>query len=99
MAQTDNQVENEIAIDVFDQLELDLSSRYNIAKYMRTTAVWDRLVARIRSLAVWRGVALQLAGRLDIASYAAYADSRLDWIIAIFNNECPGFTMWVSTIF
>jgi hypothetical protein len=80
------QLENFEATDVFDQLELDIDSRYNIAKYMRTTLVWDRLAKQIRELSVWRGVALQVPARLDIASFIAYEDSRLDWILILYNN-------------
>jgi hypothetical protein len=80
------QVENELAVDVFDQLEFDINFRYNIAKYMRSTLVWDRLRAQLRALDIWKGVAIQIPGRLDIASFIAYEDSRLDWIIAVYNG-------------
>ena len=74
------------AINVFDQIEQDLASKYNIATYLRDPVTWDRVVARLRALTIVNAYTIQIEGRLDIISYQAYEDSRLDWILIVINK-------------
>ena len=78
--------ENKQAIDVFTQLNIDIASVYNVAKYMRTTIIWDRITNLLRSLDIWKAAAIQVPGRLDIISHQVYSDSRLDWVLLVYNG-------------
>ncbi len=71
---------------VLDQIEERLGSPFSIHQYLIDTNLFDKVVKKILALKPVGQHALQVNGRFDIASFAIYGTSELDWILMVYNG-------------
>jgi hypothetical protein len=74
------------AVTVYDDIEARLASQYSVAKYIGNDALWDRVVDSLLALPAAGSHAMQLDGRLDVASWNIYGTAELDWVLAVYNG-------------
>lgn len=76
-----------MAVDtIYTQIEENLASPFSIDKFFGNEALWDAVVNSILALPATGSHAMQLDGRLDVASWNIYGTRLLDWVLAVYNG-------------
>lgn len=71
---------------VYDVAEQNLGSIFSMHQYMRDAAKWHNLLREIPKLPAEGKHAIQVGGRLDIASFQIYQTHMLEWVLLVYNG-------------
>jgi hypothetical protein len=72
-------------IDVYDKITDRMAGPLSIHRYLGSSR-WDTIVKQLTALPIAGTYAMQVGGRVDIASLEIYRDPMFDWVLLLYNH-------------